>query len=474
MTTPRGDDKPTSLPPGAWAPARAIALRIAQPVERFLHIQAASGIVLLVMAIAALVWANSPYAGLYEALWHAPVVIGAGPFVFTESLHFWINDGLMTIFFFVVGLEIRREIYQGELAEMKRAALPIAAAVGGMIVPALIYLAVNPEQPARRGWGVPMATDIAFAVGVLALLGKRVPPALRVLLLALAIIDDIGAILVIAVFYTSGVSLAGLGIAAAGVGAVLLLQRIGVRSPIAYVLPGAVLWAGLLRAGVHPTIGGVVLGLMTPARSWFGGHGFLERSQAAIDEVRTRVTGAAADPRDLMDPLRKLGQARREAVPPVVRLETALHPWVAYVIMPLFALANAGVRLDGVKLSEPGFAGIMVGVMAGLVVGKPVGIMAASFLTVRLGIAELPRGTSWKGVLLVGAVAGIGFTMAIFVAALAFSDPGRLGAAKLAVLLGSAASAVIAMIYGAAMLPRAPRDDGAAKTEAEAEAATDL
>jgi len=218
---PAPSKPPMSLPPEVWGPAHSLALRIVRPVERFLHVQAASGAVLLVMAVVALVWANSPWGHLYDALWHTPVVLGIGPFTFTQSLHFWINDGLMTIFFFVVGLEIRREIYQGELSELKRATLPIAAAVGGMIAPALIYLALNPTGPERRGWGVPMATDIAFAVGVLALLGDRVKPALRVLLLALAIIDDIGAILVIAIFYSGGVSLFGLGLAAGG-GAIVL------------------------------------------------------------------------------------------------------------------------------------------------------------------------------------------------------------------------------------------------------------
>ncbi|HLM73175.1 MAG TPA: Na+/H+ antiporter NhaA [Polyangiaceae bacterium] len=462
-----------SLPPEVWGPAHSLALRIVRPVERFLHVQAASGAVLLVMAVVALVWANSPWGHLYDALWHTPVVLGIGPFTFTQSLHFWINDGLMTIFFFVVGLEIRREIYQGELSELKRATLPIAAAVGGMIAPALIYLALNPTGPERRGWGVPMATDIAFAVGVLALLGDRVKPALRVLLLALAIIDDIGAILVIAIFYSGGVSLSGLGLAAGGGAIVLLLQAIGVRSPLLYIPPGIVLWAGMLKAGVHPTIAGVVLGLMTPARSWLGHRGFLAKSQQALDEFKRRLTDKADDPRELVDPLKELGNARREAVPPVVWLESRLHPYVAFVIMPLFALANAGVRLDGVRVSDPSLLAVSAGVAVGLLVGKPLGIMAASYLVVRLGIAALPRAIQWSGVLLVGLVAGIGFTMAIFVASLAFTDPIYLGAAKLAVLVGSAASAVIGLIYGRAMCPREPVTEGEAVTAHEAETSTE-
>ena len=464
---------PLSLPPEVWGPARSLALRIVRPVERFLHVQAASGVVLLVMAVVALAWANSPWGHLYDALWHTPVVIGVGPYSFTQSLHFWINDGFMTIFFFVVGLEIRREIYQGELSELKRAALPIAAAVGGMIVPALIYLALNPTGPERRGWGVPMATDIAFAVGVLALLGDRVKPALRVLLLALAIIDDIGAILVIAIFYSSGVSIWGIALAVGGGAMVLLLQLVGVRSPLLYIPPGAVLWAGMLKAGVHPTIAGVVLGLMTPARSWLGHRGFLEKSQQAIDDFKRRLTDSEDDPRELVDPLKQLGKARREAVPPVVWLETRLHPWVAFVIMPLFALANAGVRLDGVNMSDPSFLAVSAGVTVGLVVGKPLGIMGASYLVVRLGVASLPRGIQWNGVLLVGLVAGIGFTMAIFVGSLAFVEPANLGAAKLAVLVGSAFSAIAGLIYGRLVCPRAQGAAGEAETAHEAETSTD-
>lgn len=470
---PAPSKQPMSMPPEAWGPAHSFALRIVRPIERFLHVQAASGIILLMMAVVALVWANSPWGHLYDALWHTPVVLGLGPYTFTQSLHFWINDGFMTIFFFVVGLEIRREIYQGELSELKRATLPIAAAVGGMIVPALIYLALNTKAPGQHGWGVPMATDIAFAVGVLALLGDRVKPALRVLLLALAIIDDIGAILVIAIFYSAGVSLSGLALAAGGGALVLLLQAIGVRSPLLYVPPGAVLWAGMLKAGVHPTIAGVVLGLMTPARSWLGHRGFLEKSQHAIDEFKHRLTDGADDPRELVDPLRKLGNARREAVPPVVWLETRLHPWVAFVIMPLFALANAGVRIDGVRLGDPSLLAVSAGVAVGLVVGKPLGIMAASFLVVRLGVASLPRAIHWSGVLLVGLVAGIGFTMAIFVASLAFADPVYLGAAKLAVLVGSAVSAVIGLIYGRVVCVREPVTEGEAATEHDAESSTD-
>ncbi|MDC0684567.1 Na+/H+ antiporter NhaA [Sorangium atrum] len=460
-----------NAPPGTWLPARRLALWIFQPLERFLHVQAASGIVLIIATAVALAWANSPWAASYERLWRTPMRLGLGSYLVEHDLHFWINDGLMAIFFFVVGLEIRREIHQGELSVLKRAVLPVAAALGGMLFPALIYLALNPSPPERSGWGVPMATDIAFAVGALALLGNRVPAALRVLLLALAIIDDIGAILVIAVFYSSSISVAGFGLVALGIAGVLALQRFGVRSPAVYVAPGVVTWAGLLSAGVHPTIAGVLLGLLTPVHPWFGEEGFLAEARRALQDFQERATGGH-DARELTGPLAQLAQARREALPPVVSLEAALHPWVAYGIMPLFAFANAGVSLGDVHLGAAGSTRLLLGVVLGLTMGKPLGIMVACFLSVKLGLAALPRGVLWRGVLVVGCVAGIGFTMAIFVAGLAFGTGQRLGVAKLAVLLGSLFSALVAMAVGKLVLRPAQAGQIAATAD-EAEASTE-
>jgi NhaA family Na+:H+ antiporter len=460
-------------PPDSWGPARRAAERVLRPIERFLHIEAASGIILLFAALVALVWANSPWSASYDALWHTPLTVGVGPWLFSQGLHFWINDGLMAIFFFVVGLEIRREMHEGELSDLRRATLPVVAAIGGMLVPALIYLALNAAPPGRQGWGVPMATDIAFAVGVLALLGKRVPPALRVLLLALAIIDDIGAILVIAFFYSSGVSWSGLGLAGAGVLGVLLFQRLGVRSALAYVLPGAVVWAGMLMAGVHPTIAGVLLGLLTPVRPWFGQAGFLAEAGEAVNDFRAHSRQDVSDVNGLLAPLRRIEQARREALSPVVRIQAALHPWVAFGIMPLFALANAGVSLHGFDLARSEALGVMLGSLLGLVIGKPLGIVAASFVTVRLGICALPRGVGWSGILLVGLVAGIGFTMAIFIASLAFADAGLLAAAKLAILVSSGVASVIGLLVGRFVLSATPAFAGAATLQ-EAEASTEM
>jgi NhaA family Na+:H+ antiporter len=401
----------TGAPPWPIPPAR----RFLEPIERFLHVEAASGIVLLVAAAAALIWANSRWGASYDHFWHLPLTLGIGAWVSDESLHFWINEGLMTVFFLVVGLEIRREMHEGALASLQQASLPAIAALGGVLMPAAIYLLVNVQNPALlRGWAVPTATDIAFAVGVLALLGKRVPRELRVLLLALAIIDDIAAIVIIALFYSTGVSIEGLGIAAAGIACVLAFQYLGIRSAWLYVLPGAIVWLGMLRANVHPAIGGVILGLLTPV-----------------------VHRYATD----------------DSVPPAARVQTALHPWVAYVIMPLFALANAGVSFAGLSFDNAAFTGIVAGVAAGLVLGKPFGIALATAVGVRLGWCALPVGIGAAAVAVLGCLGGIGFTMAIFIANLAFVDQGMLAAAKFAVLVASAIAAVLGLMIARLALP---------------------
>ena len=466
---PSRDEPGASIAPETWGPARRALDRVLAPIERFLHVEASSGVVLLLAALAALAWANSPWAPLYEAIWHAPVTLGVGSFTASTTVRFLVNDGLMVIFFFVAGLEIRRELYGGELSEARRAALPAAAALGGMLVPALLYLLLNWGLPSQRGWGVPMATDIAFAVGVLALLGKRVPAALRVMLLALAIIDDIGAIVVIAVAYSSELSIGGFLIAGAGVVGIGALQRLGVRRAAVYVLPAAVIWSGCLLAGIHPTIAGVVIGLMTPARPWYGEAGFIAAAGRALDEFRGR-SEREHRAEDLLDPLGQVGEAQREALSPAVRLQSALHPWVAFVIMPLFALANAGVHLSGG--ADVARSPLFYGVLIGLLLGKPLGIVSASVLGSPRA-RQLPVGMKWRGLLLVGCVSGIGFTMAIFIAGLAFTDARALATAKLAVFVASAAAGVFAVVAGRTFL-RPRHVAGAAATAVEAERSTEI
>lgn len=406
----------------SWKPWRRLLRLARRPLEHFLRIEAASGIVLLMATAIALLWANSPLHGSYSAVWHTPLRLSLGSFTFERHLEWLVNDGLMVIFFFVVGMEIRRELHHGELADWRRAALPAAAALGGMLAPAATYLCFAGSLPqARVGWGVPMATDIAFAVGILTLLGKRVPAALRVLLLALAVIDDLGAIVVIALFYSSGVAVSGLVVAALGAGCILVLQRLDVRAKLAYAVPAVVVWAGTYNAGIHPTIAGVIVGLMTPV------HGAARTDLLSDGELRS----------------------------PAETLIEALHPWVAFGIMPVFALANAGVALTGVELDRTGMQ-TLIAVAVGLVVGKPVGIGLACWLTLRLRVAALPFGLTARHLVILGAVAGVGFTMALFVAQLAFGAGPLLGAAKLGVLLGSAVAAVVGLTAGRVLLSPVP------------------
>jgi NhaA family Na+:H+ antiporter len=386
---------------------------------------------------------------------------------FQRDLRFWINDGVMTIFFFVVGLEIRREIHGGELSEPRRAALPLAAAVGGMLVPACIFATLNAGRPSVNGWGIPMATDIAFAVGVLTLLGKRVPPALRILLLALAVIDDVGAILVIALFYSSGLAPMGFLVLGMGLAAILAMQKLGVRSPWTYVPPAAVAWAGAYAAGIHPTLAGVIVGLMTPVRAWFGRDELIDHADTSVTALREHQN---KDERTLLPHLDRLNMARREGVSPVERIQHALHGWVAYGAMPLFALANAGVSLGEASFSGESLLAFS-GVAAGLLLGKPVGILGFSWLATRVGLAALPRGVEWPRLALVGVVAGIGFTMSIFIASLAFPAGTNLETAKVGILIGSGGAAVLAYAFGRMILPLSV-SEGAATTAAEAEAST--
>ncbi len=432
--------------------AHAITDKILTNVERFLQIEAVSGLVLLLCAAIALIWANSPASDSYFHLWETQLSIGIGTFSLSESLHFIINDGLMTFFFLLVGLEIRREIHEGALSELKAAALPVAAAIGGVIAPAVLFLVLNSDPLLQRGWAVPTATDIAFAVGVLALLGKSIPGSLRIFLLSLAIIDDIAAVIIIAVFYSGGLDYSGLLIGAAALLLVGLMRWIGIGSALAYVVPGALLWFGLLRSGAHPTLAGVILGLLTPVtvRSFRGNP--VELVKRAMSILESRLQQQHTHIHDVREPVRGLRSAQRELLPAVMRVQIALHQWVAYVVMPLFALANAGVNLSALQLDGALTQSLVTGVAVALVLGKPIGIMAASWIAVRLRWCELPPGVNWSGVLLVGCLGGIGFTMSIFIAGLAFEDAQLLSAAKLGVLIASLTAGVVGLAFGRYLL----------------------
>jgi NhaA family Na+:H+ antiporter len=435
------------------------AARLAvRPLERFLRIEAASGILLLVSAAIALLWANSPWAETYSRLWHTQVALSVGGVGFVRSLEWLVNDGLMVIFFFVVGLEIRRELHHGELSELRRAALPVAAALGGMVAPAFLYLVVAGGEATRSGWGVPMATDIAFAVGILTLLGPRVPLALRVLLLAAAVIDDLGAIIVIALFYSQGISGSGLLIGLVGVGAIIVAQRFGVRNKAVYIAPGVVVWAGIAMAGIHPTIAGVLIGLLTPVHAWLGPAGFLEGIK---DDLATLAHERSPSPHELAHTLRHLERARREVMSHAESLIEQLHPWVAFGIMPLFALVNAGVPLGGASGDDASFR-VAAGILGGLVLGKPLGVLAACAIALKLRIATLPVGISGRHLVVLGATAGVGFTMSLFISQLAFTDVTLLKAAKLGVLGASGIASAAALILGATLLGSAPARAGAA------------
>ncbi|XOB98237.1 Na+/H+ antiporter NhaA [Deinococcota bacterium DY0809b] len=399
-------------------------------VEQFLESEAKGGILLFTTALIAFLISNSPWAQAYFDLRDVYLKLQVGDWVLKKSLLHFVNDFLMAFFFLLVGLELKREILQGELKNPRQAGLAVAAALGGMVTPALIYTAFNLGGEGAAGWGVPMATDIAFALGVLSLLGKRVPLSLKVFLTALAIVDDLGAVLVIAVFYTSNLDTGALAVAALVFGVALLLGAMRVRSLPAYLLVGLVLWYFVLLSGVHATIAGVLLAFAVPiGRS---------RPLPAHDD------DAAADPELQEARLEHLEDAAREAQSPLHRLEHLLHPYVAYFIMPVFAFFNAGVALEGAQVGA-----VAVGIFLGLLIGKPVGILLFSFLAVRLGLARLPEGVGWQAIAGVGLVAGIGFTMALFIAGLAFG-PVQLDEAKLAILSAS----VTAALLGVAVLWR--------------------
>lgn len=427
-----------------------------QPLQRFAATETASGTLLGLMALLALAWANSPWHEAYTSLWHTELGLEVGAFSLHLSLHEWINDGAMALFFFVVGMEIKRELVHGELRNPRAAALPVIAALGGMIAPALIYTAFNAGQPTSGGWGIPMATDIAFAVGALVVLGKRLPPSLKVFLLTLAVADDLGAIAVIAIFYSSGVVLGWLAAMAIAAAIVVMARRAGVRSLTPYVLLAAFMWYACLQSGVHATIAGVVLGFLTPSVPFHDPKRAAAVLHGQLDRVVDTQAGEEADVDEYE--LVEVARLAREAVSPMSRLQNALHPWSAFLILPVFALANAGVRVVGADIGALATQPVTLGVLFGLVLGKPLGVVAASWIATKLRVGILPAGTSWAAVIAVGMFAGIGFTVALFVAQLSFTDPQVTDASKLGILVASLLAAVLGGVIASLVTRRSTTD----------------
>jgi NhaA family Na+:H+ antiporter len=409
---------------------RRIPRAIVRPLQEFLQTSTASAFLLFGAVVVAIVWANSPWGDTYEQFWSASAKVQIGTYTLGKDLHFWVNDGLMTIFFLLVGIEIKRELTTGELQQPRAAILPAVAAVGGMVVPAALFLAVAGGSEGSGGWGIPMATDIALALGALALAAAHAP----------AIVDDIGAILVIALFYSSGGNPVALAAAFALLLAMVGMQRVHVRSTIPYIVVGAAVWLATYEAGVHPTIAGVAIGLLTPAEPF-------QRPSAVSDAAKQTAeeTVDAPEPPDSDAPAwLRLASLSKEAVSPLARVEHALLPWSSWVIVPIFALANAGIEVGGRAVVDAMRSPVALGILLGLVLGKPIGVLLGSWSVVRSGAAGLPRGVGWGDLAGTGATAGIGFTVALFIAELAFSgDHQLLAEAKVGILVASGIAGVI-------------------------------
>ena len=449
---------------------RFVPSKVVRPVQRLLSQETAGGVAMLIAAIVAIIWANSPWHGGYFRLWETPFDLRfgtSGPLHIELTLQEFVNDILMTFFFYLAALEIKHELVHGSFRDRKAAALPAMAALGGMIVPALVFFAFNAGSDASRGWGIPMATDIAFAVAVVTLLGKRVPLAARAFLLTLAVADDIGGIVVIAVFYTEGLKFTWLALAVAAFVGAYFAQRLDIRSYAPYLLLGIIAWFSLHESGVHATIAGVVLGLLTPANSFYSvrhfstaAHPLVDRVQESLaDDIVTDEEEAGND-----TGLRDLARLSVETMSPLARHLAWAGPWVAFIIVPIFALANAGVRFVGGDVGNPFTDAVILGPAVGLLVGKTVGIFAASFIAVRARIGRLPDGVSWPMVAGLATTGGVGFTVALFVTSLAFKGEAQLtDSAKIGVLLGSVVSGLCGYLMLRAATAKAASSASAAK-----------
>jgi NhaA family Na+:H+ antiporter len=412
------------------------------PFLHFARLEASGGILLLAGTITALVWANSPWAESYHAIWDVKATLGFGKLAVTETRHEWINDGLMAIFFFLVGLEIKREVLIGELSSLRHAAFPLIAALGGAIVPAILYLSIAHAGGAQKGWAIPMATDIAFVLGVLAILGSRVPVSLKVFVTALAIADDLIAVLVIAIFYTEQIHFISLVLGLAGVAVCFGANLLGVRKPIIYTIIGIFVWYAVLKSGVHATVAGVLLAFTIPARTYVDRRSFLERSRKLLD----RFEASAEDSPEAHSALHLVETELELVESPLHRIEHSLHPWVSFAIMPLFAFANSGVQVLG-NIAAAVHHPIALGVVLGLFIGKPLGIWLSARVAAKSGLATVPPELSWGAIFGAAWLCGIGFTMSLFIATLAFGEGPLLNMSKIGILAASLASGVCASVF---------------------------
>ncbi len=442
----------------SWAESdRFVPRTFVRPIQRLMGHEAAGGLVMLLAAVVAVVWANSPWQDSYFELWETHLVIELGDLLHLDhlTLQHWVNDALMTGFFLLVGLEIKREIVHGELGDLRAVALPIVAALGGMVVPAGIFVMLTAGEPGSEGWGIPMATDIAFAVGVVSLVGRRVPIAAKIFLLTLAVADDIGAIVVIAVFYTSDLSLGWFVVALGALTVVGIMKRIRIHALAPYLLFGFVAWLGLLESGVHATLAGVALGLLTPAWPLRSPEAYPDSVRPMVDQVASTTSDGRLTHEELVTDehlISEVIRASRQSMSPLDRIERAIAPWVTFLIVPVFALANAGVEVTGDTISSMFSNRVTLGVLLGLVVGKTVGIFGATALAVKAGVGRLPTGATWRHMFGVAVCAGIGFTVALFVTSISLDDPALADSAKLGILVGS----TIAGIVGFLLLKTAP------------------
>jgi len=420
------------------------------PVSRFIHLEYTSGIVLLISVVIAIAWANSPFHEFYEHLWHINFSVGFDKFLLSHPLHIWINDGLMAIFFFVIGLELKREFMEGELSSLQKASLPMTAALGGMLVPAVIYFVINKGTHAAHGWGIPMATDIAFALALLSMASKHIPVSVKIFLSALAVADDLGAVLVIAFFYTEQINFMPLAIGAGFLILLMVGNRMGIRSALFYLLLGIGAWIGFLLSGVHATIAGVLVAFTIPAVTRIDEQIYSSNLRKLSYDFEADIPQRGS----LITPLQnktiqKVKTLSMAAETPLQTIEHALHPWVAFGIMPLFALANAGIVITSDFFSSI-INPVSIGVAAGLIVGKFTGILLFCWIMVRYKISSLPEGANWKHIAGVALLAGIGFTMSLFISGLAFGDPVLINQAKYGILIAS----IIAGILGTIVLKR--------------------